>query len=435
MNTVTSSAAAGATARTWTRAAAGATAGATAESWPNLGCRSNKARLSAAVGFYGVEVVLVALLVWGQSRASTPLFALDIAVGAITLLLLPALQRWPVATGYVVAALAALSIGATTVASLAVWQVAIRRKLSVAVRLGAFAAAMHLVRYLWRPLTGVSFVWWTIVVCAVAVALIGWGAYLRSRAALLDSLRERARRAEAEQARRVAEARAAERGQIAREMHDVLAHRLTLLATYAGVLEFRPELSPEKIGEAAGVIRSNVREALSELRQIIYVLRDDTADDGAAGAPDDAAGSRQEVASLDRPQPSLHDVPELVEQSRSVGAEVRLDLHVADPNGCPRVLGRTAYRVIQEALTNARRHAPGTAVLVAVAGEAGRLLTIDVRNALVAPGGIGAADDADLGSGTGLIGLTERVRLAGGSTAFGPQEGEFRLHVVLPWTV
>jgi signal transduction histidine kinase len=387
--------------------------------------------LPAAAVLYSAEAVLVALTVWGQKRDATPLFALDIAVGGITLLLLPALQRRPVATGYVLAALAALSIGATTVASLAVWQVAIQRRLAVAVRLGAFAAAMHLVRYLWRPWTGISFAGWAVEVCAVAVALICWGAYLRSRAALLNSLRERARRAEAEQGRRVAEARAAERGRIAREMHDVLAHRLTLLATYAGALEFRPELSSEQISEAGGVIRSNVREALSELRQIIYVLRDDA--DEAADA--DAGETRQDTDSLGRPQPGLQDVPELVEQSRSVGAEVHLDLRVADPGACPQVLGRTAYRVIQEALTNARRHAPGVPVLVIVAGQVGQLLTIDVHNALVASsGGPSAANGADLGSGTGLIGLTERVRLAGGSTAFGPEEGEFHLHVVLPWT-
>jgi signal transduction histidine kinase len=387
--------------------------------------------LPAAAVLYSAEAVLVALTVWGQKRDATALFALDIAVGATTLLLLPALRRRPVATGYVLAALAALSIGATTVASLAVWQVAIQRRLAVAVRLGAFATAMHLVRYLWRPWTGTSFAGWTFEVCATAVALICWGAYLRSRAALLDSLRERALRAEAEQGRRVAEARAAERGRIAREMHDVLAHRLTLLATYAGALEFRPELSSEQISEAGGVIRSNVREALSELRQIIYVLRDD-----ADEAADTTAGeTRQGADSLGRPQPGLRDVPELVEQSRSVGTEVHLDLRVADSSACPQVLGRTAYRVIQEALTNARRHAPGVPVLVIVAGQVGQLLTIDVHNALVASsGGPSAANGADLGSGTGLIGLTERVRLAGGSTSFGPEEGEFHLHVVLPWT-
>jgi len=373
-------------------------------------------------GFYILESVLVAFAVWAQYSASPGLLGLDVAVGAATLLLLPFMGTRLTEVCWAVALLAAVSSAATPVSSLTVLETARRRKLSDAARLAAPAVAAQLVRQAWRPVNGLDFTWWMIEVLAVATALVGWGAYSRSRLALIASLRERARRAEAEQVRRVAEARVAERGRIAREMHDVLAHRLTLLATYSGALEYRPEMSPEKISEAAGVIRSTVREALVELRQIIYMLRDEDDEDAAPDEVEPGLG-------LGRPQPGLGDLPRLADESRGVGAEVHLDLRVAEPEDCPAVVGRTAYRVVQEGLTNARRHAPDVPVLVVVGGRPGGLLTVDVHNALVAQ----RSEAADLGAGTGLIGLTERVSLAGGRVDYGPADGEFRLHVQLPW--
>lgn len=373
-------------------------------------------------GFYSLEAALVALTVWGQAGEPRTLLALDIVAGAASMVLLPALERRLIPVGCLLAVLSVVSPAVTPVAAVSVMQAAQRRKLSVAARLGAVAVVGQLGRGVWRPVDGLDFTWWVVEVCAVATALVGWGAYTRSRGALIVSLCERAERAEAEQGRRVAEARVAERGRIAREMHDVLAHRLTLLATYAGALEYRPEIAPEKISEAAGVIRSNVRDALVELRQIIYMLRDD----------DEEARCDSDLG-LGRPQPSLRDLPELADQSRGVGAEVHLDLRVTEPFDCPAVTGRTAYRVVQEALTNARRHAPGVPVLVIVGGRPGGLLTIDVHNALLPEDA--RPEAAELGTGTGLIGLTERVSLAGGRVEYGPADGEFRLHVQLPWSV
>ncbi|NKZ08649.1 sensor histidine kinase, partial [Actinomadura latina] len=229
--------------------------------------------------------------------------------------------------------------------------------------------------------------------------------------ALLASLRERARRAEAEQGRRVAEARMAERTRIAREMHDVLAHRLSLLATYAGALEYRPDAPPERLAQAAGVVRAGVHQALEELREVILLLRaDDAAEDG-------------------RPQPVLDDVPRLVAESRAAGGRVELRDEVAGADGLPPAAGRTAYRVVQEALTNARKHAAGRPVRVVVAGRAGDGLVIDVRNELREDGGQAPPP----GSGTGLVGLTERVRLAGGRLDHEAAAGEFRLRAWLPW--
>lgn len=170
---------------------------------------------------------------------------------------------------------------------------------------------------------------------------------IRARRAVIASLRERARRAEAEQARRVDDTRRAERTRIAREMHDVLAHRLSLLATFAGALEYHPDAPPEQLSRAAGEIRASTHQALDELREVIGVLRDD----GAARVD----GERTE-----RPQPTIADLPRLVQESRDGGMSVQVDDRIADAAVADNI-GRTTYRVIQEALTNARKHASGSA--------------------------------------------------------------------------
>ena len=120
------------------------------------------------------------------------------------------------------------------------------------------------------------------------MVVIGWGLFVRARRELIDSLRERAERAEAEQRRRLEQAREAERRRIAREMHDVLAHRVTLLSLHAGALEFRPDAPPEEIAEAAGVIRASAHAALQELREVIGVLRDGSRGGHRAPAADAA---------------------------------------------------------------------------------------------------------------------------------------------------
>jgi len=204
-----------------------------------------------------------------------------------------------------------------------------------------------------------------------------------------------------------------ERRKIAREMHDVLARRLSLLATFAGAIEYRPDSSPEQLSRAAGVVRDGVHQALDELREVISLLRDD--------GPPEGDGSR--------PQPVLADVPRLVEESRDAGTEVLLREAVDEPAEAPPLVARTAYRVIQEGLTNARKHAAGQPVRVALRGGSGAGLQIDIRNALTPQGA------APLGwsGGAGLVGLTERVRLAGGRLDHQVVGGEFRLHASIPW--
>jgi signal transduction histidine kinase len=159
------------------------------------------------------------------------------------------------------------------------------------------------------------------------------------------------------------------------------------------------------------VIRESAHEALQDLREIIGVLR--------AGDQDDTG----------RPQPTLAALDALVAESREAGMKVVLDTRVTDPAAVPASVGRTAYRIAQEGLTNARKHAPGTEVTVSVEGAPGEGLTVSVHN---------PAPDGEVtpvpGSGQGLIGLTERATLAGGHLEHGPEgDGGFGVRAWLPW--
>ena len=360
---------------------------------------------------------LTAATVLGEasSHEATGLLILDVVVALVGCALLPVLLRWPVAGALALDVLSAVSPAATPAATFGTLYVAQRRSFPVAAAVGATGVVTHLIRGLWRPIPSLPFGWYAVLVIAAEAALVGWGQLTRARQALLASLRERASRAEAEQASRVAEARTAERARIAREMHDVLAHRLSLLATYAGALEYRPDAPAEQLARAAGVVRAGVHQALDELREVISVLRDD------------------DLANGTHPQPTdLADLAALVAETRDAGTDVDLVLRICQPSGLPGGLGRTAYRVVQEGLTNARKHAPGRPVRVLLDGRPGGQLLIELTNPV---GPAVPAGPPVVGSGTGLIGLTERVRLNGGELdhAVGA-DGEFRLRARLPWS-
>ena len=234
--------------------------------------------------------------------------------------------------------------------------------------------------------------------------VLGWGLFVRARRALVQSLRMQAAHA-------AVEAREAERRRIAREMHDVLAHSLSLLSVHAGALEFNPDAPPEEIAEAAGVIRRSAKTALEELRGVIGVLREN---------------SSQSLT--ERPQPTLADLATLVEESRAAGMRVTGDIDLGDA-ATTAALGRTAYRIVQEGLTNARKHAPGAAVTLTVRAPDGGL-QVEVRS--LAPVAVAAAAPLP-GAGTGLIGLAERVSLAGGTLHHGVEaDGAFVLRASLP---
>lgn len=260
----------------------------------------------------------------------------------------------------------------------------------------------------------------------VTVVVLGWALFVRAQRELVRSLHERGAQLESEQLLRLDQAREAERRRIASEMHDVLAHRISLLSLHAGALEFRPDAPPPEIAEAAGVVRATARAALEDLRDVIGVLREE---DGEARNGDPAP-----------PQPTLAQVPALVQESRAAGMRVscgiELGAHADETVGD--TLGRTVYRIVQEGLTNARKHAPGAAVEVGIrasaAGDDALALVVEIvtRRPVGAPPAVTAP--ALPGSGTGLVGLAERVALAGGELRHGPDaHGDFVLRATLPW--
>src|SRR5690606_3318096 len=302
-----------------------------------------------------VIAALTGLQVWGVLVDDGPpgRTALGIVVAVLSCALVPLTLHRPVLGALLLAVLAGVSPTASPPATLGTLYVARCRPLALALAVGGVGVGAHVLRWLWWPTAGLTLGWWTLLVVALHAALVLWGALSQSRAAEIASLRERALRAEADQLRRVEEARLAERTQIAREMHDVLAHRLSLLATHAGALEFRPDAPPEQVAHAAGVVRAGTHQALQDLRDVIGVLRFQ------------APGAERA-----RPLPTRRQLTALAEEAEEAGT--RVTVHLAadlDPAAVPEATSRTAYRVVQEALTNVRKHASGADAEVRVAGE------------------------------------------------------------------
>ncbi len=343
------------------------------------------------------------------------LVAVDAVLGLACCALLWVRRRWPLGLAVATLPLTAFSMAAAIPLLIIYFTVIVHRRTAVALALTAAGLVTNLAFSYLRPDPDLSF-WgnmvWGVVLTATVLA---WGMFVRARRQLVVSLRERAERAEAEQQLRVAQARQLERTRIAREMHDVLAHRISLLSLHAGALEFRPDAPPEEVARAAGVIRASAHTALEDLRAVIGVLRSENM---PAGDPE-------------RPQPTLADVPALIEESRTAGVRVDTVDRVAAPDRVPAAVGRSAYRIVQEGLTNARKHAAGAAVAVELAGAPGEGLAVEVRNRW--PVGGTVAPDLP-GTGTGLVGIAERVSLAGGRLEYGRDDaGDFRLAAWLPW--
>jgi signal transduction histidine kinase len=363
-----------------------------------------------AFGFAVVVGIFVLAETWHEH--SSALRVIDIVLGVASWVALWWRRRHPLAVvvlALVASALSGLAAGAVLIA---LFNAAVRvplRAVAAVLAVGLPGGALYAALY---P-NGTTFDWVGLVIgVLLSVVAISWGLLVRARRALILSLRERAERLESEQRLRVEQARDAERRRIAREMHDVLAHRVSLLSLHAGALEFRPDAPPDEIAEAAGVIRATARSALEDLRDVIGVLRDEPGE------------------GVEPPQPTLAQIPALVDESRAAGTQVncRIELDDGEP---PEALGRTAYRIVQEGLTNARKHAPAAAVDVAVTRARKDALVVQVANRRP----LGASAAALPGAGTGLIGLAERVALAGGELEHGPRpDGDFVLRATLPWT-
>ncbi|MFB4309977.1 sensor histidine kinase [Actinomadura sp. GTD37] len=365
------------------------------------------AGLTAAAAALGV------LLLSGTKEDPPPDVAIvvprDLAIGSVSLLfLLLFRRRHPVAVAVTMMFAQWTATSALGAAAIAVYSLAMLRSWRAVLPIAGANMAL-IVTLFWITSTWHQFRQGTVVFVLMYAVLITAGMLVRSRRQLIASMDARARAAETEQRLRVEEARLLERERIAREMHDVLAHRISLLAVHAGALEFRPD-APADQREAAGIIRQSAYEAMEDLREVIGVLRDDA----PGGDPE-------------RPQPTLADVSALVAESRRAGGEITLEENVPDPGRVPARVGRHAYRIVQEGLTNARKHAPGTQVTVTL--DAGADLDIEIVNRL--PPGPPAAPLP--GAGAGLVGLAERVGLLGGTLEHGRTgDGRFRLRARLP---
>ncbi|MFD4412063.1 sensor histidine kinase [Streptomyces sp. NPDC058476] len=320
-------------------------------------------------------------------------------------------RRWPLGLAIAMIPVGVVSNTAGGADLIALFTLAVHRPFKYVGWLAGIQLALLPAFYWLRPDPDLPYLAAVAVTALLTATVVGWGMFVRSKRQLMLSLRDRARRAETEAELRAEQAQRLAREAIAREMHDVLAHRLTLLSVHAGALEFRPDAPQEEVARAAGVIRESAHEALQDLREIIGVLR--------AGDSDDAG----------RPQPTLGALDGLVAESRSAGMKVVLDNRVADPSAVPASVGRTAYRIAQEGLTNARKHAPGAEVTVSLSGAPGTGLAVSVGNP-PPPGGVPHVP----GSGQGLIGLTERATLTGGRLEHGGTgDGGFEVRAWLPW--
>src|SRR5215831_5208580 len=242
----------------------------------------------------------------------------------------------------------------------------------------------------------------TIIFTVVTVAVDSLGSRLRAQRALATQTEhtevERARRAVLE-----------ERTRIARELHDVVAHHMSLIAVRAETAPYRLADLPEPARAEFGSLSEVAREALAEMRRLLGVLRHDQ--------PADLA-----------PQPELADLHLLVDAARQAGLAVELSV-LAALDRVPSGVGVCAYRIVQESLSNAGQHAPGAAVTVSVGHDSGAVL-LRVANG---PGGPADPPGNNHGPGHGLTGMRERVALLGGSLTAGPSpDGGFVVSAVLP---
>jgi signal transduction histidine kinase len=340
------------------------------------------------------------------------LFLLDVSLALVAFVAVFFRRRWPVPIAVFTGVLSAFSGLAAGPAVLAAVSVATRRRLwQIAVVAVVSLAAGQTVVHV-QPVQGDEPAWLTLTVNTIFVAgALGWGMYIGSRRELMWTLRHRAERAEAEQGLRVAQARANERANIAREMHDVLAHRISQISMNAGALAFREDLTAEQMRANAAVIQAAAHDALTDLRGVLGVLRDTR-----TGEP------------LDQPQPTYADLPRLVADAQESGLSIRYDDHVrADDNPVPDVVGRSVYRIVQEGITNARKHAPGARLTIEVSGSPDDGVDVLLRNPL------GFGPTATPGSGLGLIGLSERAELRGGRLEHGRDGSMFVLRGWIPW--
>ncbi len=278
------------------------------------------------------------------------------------------------------------------------------------------SSATSLVKLLFAPAdaaTGakVELAWWVapLLVGLATVIAVGAGLAVRARREAVASAHDvtLAHRASAQLGDELARQR--ERERIGREVHDVLGHRLSLLNLHAGALEAHaPPEGP--LGESARLVREGAAKSMADLRSLLAMLQEPLDSEPA------------------EPDLSLVDLPAMIAESVDAGAPVSSTVYVDGAEHADPALARAVYRIVQELLTNARRHAPGRPIRLEVNGGPATGMHIDARNPYVPP-----AEPS--GGGQGLRGIAERVELLGGQLAYGLDDDgrTFRVTVRLPW--
>lgn len=247
---------------------------------------------------------------------------------------------------------------------------------------------------------------------AIAFAL-GWQRRTRRQVEVAD--------ARVEQVEQQAEdlnlqlAQRAERERLAREIHDALAHRLSLVSLHSGALEDAARSGDGAVAEAARVVRGNAHRSLEDLRDLIGALRDPR-----------PAGPVEEPVQI--PRYGMADVADVIDSTMAAGISVNAFVMLAEPEAAGELLNRAVFRIVQEALTNVVKHAPGSSVGVDLRASPPQGVSLLIRNRIT-------ADASDVpGSGSGLVGMRERVGALGGQFSAGPTgDGWFQVRVQLPW--
>ena len=257
--------------------------------------------------------------------------------------------------------------------------------------------------------------WWFYAILAVTALALAVGVGLFRRASVdLGQLREQSTRsAQTTADLRTELSRQEERDLIAREVHDTLAHRLSLVSLHSGALEMAAREHPE-LQAFAHEVQSNAHRSLDDLRGLIGVLRD------PGSRRTDGAGTPATV--------TLEDLSELLTASRKAGSQMVATVLISDSSHASAPLTHAAYRVVQEALTNVHKHAPGTPIDVDLTASAAAGVRILVSNPAVQVSGAVIP-----GAGAGVTGIHERARLLGGRSWIGLHEGRFVVDVWLPW--
>ncbi len=382
------------------------------ETRPALGVGQHAWRLAACLAF--------GLIIWSQAAAHEwaahrTTFVLEIALGAVSFVIVVFRRRAPVLVAATCACLSAFSGIASGPATLSAVSMATARRPIPIIGVGLLNFSCATIYTFYAPFHLQGSVWISVLTNVVVnTAMMGWGMYIGSRRELVLTLRQRAARAESEQELRVARGRSQERQRIAREMHDVLAHRITQISMQAGALAFRDDLAADELRDGLEQIQAKSNEAIQDLRGVLGVLRD--------------TSTGQLV---DGPQPTYAHIAGLVAESRSNGANVDL-VDLIDDAGqpVPDALGRTLFRIIQEGLTNALKHAPGAHIDVELRGSPEHGVEVVVRNPL----GFASTAASAPGGGLGLVGLAERAELRGGTLAHGREGRMFVLRGSIPWT-